>query len=407
MKVLYLHPAGPFGGASKSLLDAVSGLVNVTPMLVCPRGETAGRARHQGIDTIETVGLSQIDNTSFGGYRGARKLILLRELALAPISAWALLRARLRWGPVDIVHVNEVTLTLLLPLIRRLYRAPIVVHVRSTQEQAWTTFKSKLIGRILSRHAARLIAIDETVKATLPATWPTTVIHNGFSIPPHASIRPISPASSPLVVTYVGGLMAAKGIFDLVEAARICRDRGLDVHWRIFGDNVRTVRGVRAAALSLLGAGADVRSEVESLITKHSLAGVVTLEGHHSDYELIYAGSDVVLCITHANAAGRPVFEGGFFGRPSIVAISDPRPDTVVDNVTALCIPARQPQALADAVARLCANRALVESMGQAARQLALEYFDIERCSSCLQSLYEELCGVADARAPHVTDHPV
>jgi glycosyltransferase involved in cell wall biosynthesis len=395
LRVLYVHPAGPFGGASKSLLDTVKQLDGVDARLVCPRGETLRRAREQGLQTLEVTGLSQLDNTSFGGYRGLRKLVLLRELALLPSTLWALFQARKRWQPIDLVHVNEVTLVLLVPVLRLLFPSvPVIVHVRSTQKPESGSFKSRLIFSILRRHVARVVPIDETVRATLPPDLLTTVIHNGFSthsLNSHALSRPISRSPTPLVLSYVGGLMAAKGIFELIEAARLCHERGVNIRWRIFGDNVRNVSGFRARLLGAMGLNADVRTQVMELIKRHGLEEVVTLEGHQSDYARIYGETDVVLCITHANAAGRPVFEGAFFGRPSIIAIDKPAADTAIADVTAICIPARSPEDLANAAARMQSDRPMVEQMGKAARAMAHENFRQEHCAARLSDLYAEI----------------
>ncbi len=321
--------------------------------------------------------------------------MLLRELALLPSTLWALFEARKRWQPLDLVHINEVTLILLVPVLKQLFPSvPVIVHVRSTQKPEDESFKSRLILSILRRHVARVVPIDETVRATLPPDLVTTVIHNGFStysLTSNALSRPISRSPAPLVLSYVGGLMAAKGIFELVEAARLCHKRGVNVRWRVFGDNVRNVSGFRARLLGTMGLNADVRGQVMALIKRHGLEEVVTLEGHQSDYARIYGETDVVVCITHANAAGRPVLEGAFFGRPSIIAIDKPAADTVITDVTALCIPARSPEDLAKAAARMESDRTMVEQMGKAARAMAQENFRQESCAAKLSALYAEI----------------
>ena len=393
--VLYIHPAGPFGGASKSLLDCIEEMNGIDPKLICQRGETARRAKAQGIDTIESAGLSQIDNTTFGGYRGLRKIIILRELIFFPYTLIALIQARMRWKSIEVVHVNEVTLVLVVPLIRILYpRIPIIVHVRSTQQPLNSSLKSRLIFWILKHYVIRVVPIDETVRATLPVSLPTTIIHNGFAprLPlDFPLLRPTRRAQDPLVLSYVGGLIIAKGVLDLVEAAYICRQRGLNLSWKIFGENVRTVKGLRAYLLKFLGFNTDVRAQILELIKLYGLEGIITLEGYQSDYSRIYSETDVVLCITHANAASRPVFEGAFFGCPSIVAIDKPSTDTVIDEVTAICIPPRSPNHLADAITRINSDRSLLERMGRAAFVLANNNFTIERCARRLKELYVEV----------------
>jgi glycosyltransferase involved in cell wall biosynthesis len=185
--------------------------------------------------------------------------------------------------------------------------------------------------------------------------------------------------------------MAAKGVFELVEAAHICHQQGLNLRWRIFGENVRTVSGIRAKILTAMGLNGDVRTKLLDLIKKYGLEDVVTLEGFQTDYSKIYSETDVVLCITHANAAGRPVFEGAFFCCPSIVAMSSPTTDTVIPGVTAICIPANSPQHLADAAAVMESDRSLVKRMGNAAQTLANKNFKLDDCALQLNAIYDKV----------------
>ncbi|HEY0233840.1 MAG TPA: glycosyltransferase family 1 protein, partial [Afipia sp.] len=85
MKVLYIHMAGAFGGASRSLYEAVRSFPAgaVTPVFVAPRGSVLDFFSRLG-EVIVARGISQFDNTRYGHYRGLRWLILLREMAYLP-----------------------------------------------------------------------------------------------------------------------------------------------------------------------------------------------------------------------------------------------------------------------------------------------------------------------------------
>src|SRR5262245_42206448 len=108
ISVLYVHPVGTFGGASRSLLELVAGFPagSVAPRLVTQRGSVVPVFEGQGMDIIQTAGISQFDHTRFGHYRGKRWLLLLREAYYLPFTLIALLRARFRWRDIDVVHVN-------------------------------------------------------------------------------------------------------------------------------------------------------------------------------------------------------------------------------------------------------------------------------------------------------------
>ena len=74
--VLYVHHAGSFGGASRSLLELIRGFApgTVAPRLVTQRGSVSRVFRQSGIEILESAGISQFDHTRFGHYRGKRWL---------------------------------------------------------------------------------------------------------------------------------------------------------------------------------------------------------------------------------------------------------------------------------------------------------------------------------------------
>ena len=132
MRVLYIHMTGAFAGGCRSLYEVVRALPTgaVEPVFVAPRGSIHAFLSKLG-DMIETAGISQFDNTRYGYYRGLRWLVLLREIAFVPSTIAGLLRARRRWKSVDLIHINEITGLLPWLLARRLFKVPVVVHVRS------------------------------------------------------------------------------------------------------------------------------------------------------------------------------------------------------------------------------------------------------------------------------------
>ena len=159
MRILYLHPAGAFGGASKSLVELYRQLAkrDVAGMVLTPGGSAKKAFSEAGLDVCEVRGLSQFDNTRYGHYRRVRWLILLRELLLLPFSLRALWR--LRSESFDLVHINEITLLPLGIVAKRLLRVPLVVHVRSLQRKPGTGWRTAWINRLLKKHADIVIAI--------------------------------------------------------------------------------------------------------------------------------------------------------------------------------------------------------------------------------------------------------
>jgi glycosyltransferase involved in cell wall biosynthesis len=389
--VLYLHPAGAYGGASKSLIELYQILRKdgVRATMLTPSGSAAKAFAEAGMSTITTPGISQFDNTRYGHYRGARWLILLRELAYLPVSLMAIWRMRGR--QFDVLHVNEVTLLPLALFAKKLLGLPMVVHVRSLQCAPRSNRRSRLIGYWLKHHADAVVAIDYTVAQTLDSTLPLNIVHNGLGVlhSGHNNKTP-RPAGQPLRVGFMGVLIALKGVYELVDAMRILKDRGVDIECVIAGENARELHGVRAWALRKLGFARDVRSELEQLIHRHGLGRRVRLVGFVKDVHAIYPTLDILCFPSHLNAAGRPVFEAAFFGVPSVVAIQDPLPDAVVHGQTGLAIPRPNPELIADALQSLAQDDEFRLALGRRARAWAFEQFSIENSAASVLRIYRQ-----------------
>ncbi len=214
--------------------------------------------------------LSQLDNTRFGHYRSLRWLIVLRELCLLPFSLLGLWR--LRRENFDLIHVNEVTLLPIGLLAKRLLGLPMVVHVRSVQREPKSGWRTELVNRWLREEAAAVIAIDHTVARTLDASLPLYIVHNGLRIDAaYASARDDSNDDEPACIGFLGVLIPAKGIYELVEAMHILKERGVQAECLVAGENARKLSGIKAWILEKLGFARDVRAELEVLIARLGL----------------------------------------------------------------------------------------------------------------------------------------
>lgn len=397
MRVLYIHAIGAFGGASRSLCEAVGAFPpgEVQPHFVTARGSVEPFFGRLG--PVKTArGMSQFDNTRYSHYRGLRWLVLLRELAYLPATIAALRRARAEWGEVDLIHVNEFTALFPWGLARQWFRTPVVVHVRSVAHKDERSLRTRFVNWMLRHRAEGVVAIDETVRASLPPDLPVRVIHNAFTphrVAPDAPPLAVPPTLRPdsFKVGFVGNLLKVKGIHELVAAAAITRDRGLNVEFLVVGDEAAPSRGMRARLLRWLGLGQNVKAEVMSEIARLGLTDRFHMLGFTQRISEAYGLMDALCFPSHFDAPGRPVFEAAFAGKPSIVCLSAPRPDTLVDGVTGLAIPANDPVAIADAIERLCRAPERARAMGEAALQMARRTFDPKTNASDLLDLYREV----------------
>jgi glycosyltransferase involved in cell wall biosynthesis len=189
----------------------------------------------------------------------------------------------------------------------------------------------------------------------------------------------------------VGGLSRAKGCLEFVEAAALCRAQGADIRFVFVGQSMRRRMALRDFMLRPLGLSQEIEQELKSRIAALGLTATVEFWPFTMNLEDVYRQLDVICFPSHLDAPGRPIFEAALFGVPSIVAITKPMLDTVVDEVTGLVVPPRDPHRLAQAILSMAQNKSNCASMGRNAKTLALRDFDINKSALQILSTYRKL----------------
>jgi glycosyltransferase involved in cell wall biosynthesis len=407
MRILYIDGVGPFGGASRSLFEMLRAgrRDKFDRLFLVQRGTASDYYRQVADDVVAVAGITRFDNTQYSHYRGVRWLILLRELAYVPFTVVALARAWLKWRRVDVVHANEVLEIAPAIAASLLFRAPLVVHVRSPQRRDWRSLRTRLLHAALRRFAARIVAIDEGVRATLPPDLDVVVIHNSFAPQPsehpdkvlRSALERFSRTSA-LKVGFVGNLHASKGVDCLVDAAEILARSGRSCEFLLVGGQTARASGLAWRLLDMVGLAQNRGDVIAQRIARSPARDRIHLLGATADIDALYKVVDVILFPSHFDAPGRPVFEAALYGVPSVVAVREPYPDTLVDGVTGVAISAPQGALLAAALEQLDGDRSLVKRMGSAARSLGQSNFMPATNAAKMEAVYEDI--VQKRRAP-------
>jgi len=246
------------------------------------------------------------------------------------------------------------------------------------------------------RFCDAVVAIDDTVMQSLPEGMEAQIVHNGFSpLPDGEAELPVNPRlragrDGAIRVAMVGHLLALKGVYEFIEAARLCKGRKIAVKFILVGEGNRDLSGLRGILFRKFGFAREVRRDVEELVQRHELQDDVLLIGFTPNIRAVYENIDVICFPSHLDAVGRPVFEAAFFGVPSIVAITNPRSDTFIHRETGLCIEPQDPHALADAIEYFYRHPQEIKRMGDAARKLAAEQFCIDNTAKRVLEIYKE-----------------
>ena len=389
-----------FGGASRSLLETIAGFPHKTikAHLVSQRGDVSTIFHESNVEVIDTFGISQIDHTKFGFYRNARWLILIREVFFLPFTFLGLWKAKKKWPKIDIVHVNEITNIPSILIAKFLFKCPIFVHVRSVQENNIGKIRLKIRNRILSM-VAQVIAIDSTVRCSLPDHINVKVIHNGFNVKRQNEIKP-SPvnlsSSRPLRLLFVGGFIPMKGLVNLVHAVKLCKDNNLNIHVVVCGDLEERFSSLKADFLKKLGLYFDVKPYCKDYISCNSMDKFFTFVDFIRDIESVYIESDVLCFPSHLNAVGRPVIEAALLSKPSIVYLNsaDNKNDVIINKETGICIEDQSIDALYNAIKFFHDNPEEISKMGANALKLAEKNFNIKKNSKIILNMYN--CAVSE-----------
>jgi glycosyltransferase involved in cell wall biosynthesis len=396
-RVLYIHFTGAFSGASRSLYEflAESTPQHISPMFITQRGTVVDYFAKLG-PVVSAKGLSQFNNTQYGYYRGVRWLVILRELFYLPYTIHALISAKKKFGVVDIIHVNEFTGLITLWLVKKFFKAPAIVHVRSVARVSSDSLRTRFVDFMFRTLADHVIAIDQNVKASLPESLPVSVIHNSLRLKSQVDTDNISQSlsyisSSSFKVGFVGNLLKVKGIIELIQAAHILKIEGFDVDFVVVGDDAKPSKGIKSTALGFLGLQQNSKAEVERLLEEYDLRDRFHLLGFTANIGQIYRFVNVLCFPSHYDAPGRPIFEAAFYSKPSIVAVQRPFADTLIHGVTGLAISPKSVDEIVSSVKYFINNPDKCILMGAAAKALAEKNFDVVRNSNELIALYKSL----------------
>jgi len=399
LSVLYIHHCGIFGGASKSLFEMICAFPKgtVNPFVITQRGSTAEYFRKNSIQVLETKGLSQFDNSQYSYYRGLRWLIFfLRELFYVPFTVFSIFKAKRLWPSIDIIHINDITNIPSVIFSKLIFNKPIIVHVRCVQRNCLKSYRNRIITNILLKYCQEIIAIDETVRSSLSSKLSVKVIHNGFTVDAaminnNKNLHNNFHKDKKLIIGYVGNLFRLKGIYEFLEALRICKFKGINVKFLIVGYKPPKSKSFKRLILKKLKFLQDSDEDVLKLIEEFNLKNDINFMSFTHRTSQFYKQMDVICFPSHLNAVGRPVFEAAFFKVPSIVAIENPIEDTIIHAQTGLCVEPKNPVALADAIQYFYQHPDEITRMGELAYELALKNFDNNKNAKNLLEVYRNL----------------
>lgn len=294
--------------------------------------------------------------------------------------------------------------------LARLHRAlrPDVVHWHAARAHALGTIAALLApgpARILSRRVdfpvrrspgsvllyslplEAIIAISNGVREALIQSGVTPerirVVPSGIDLSPfqepydrQATRRRLGVADGELLVLQVAALAPHKSQVDLLEAAAIVRSRRGDLVFWIAGEG-------------------PLRAELEARHRALGLGDRVRFLGFREDVTDLLRSADIFCVSSYLEGLGTSTLDAMAAGVPVVATRVGGIPEIVADGESGILVPARNPEALADAIVALAGNAERRAAMGAAAKRRARD-FSADRTSEGTRRVYLEALGRPD-----------
>jgi glycosyltransferase involved in cell wall biosynthesis len=180
-------------------------------------------------------------------------------------------------------------------------------------------------------------------------------VANGIANPWGMGQMPPKKQNTPLRILFFSNLVVNKGIYVLLEALSLLKERGIPFQ--------ATFAGVWESA--------QVETEFGDIVKKRGLQEMVVLCGpkYGDDKRKTFADADIMAFPTYNDAYPLVVLEAMSHGLPVVSTLEGAIPDMVVEGQTGFLVPPCDVSTLAERLALLLTNDELRARLGKAGRE--------------------------------------
>ena len=356
--VMHLISSLGIGGAERLLIDtfkATAGDAGIAYVAVIMN------------EAVDAGFLAELEETGRPVYRLGR-----REGHLHPRYLARLLRIVDRHG-VDVIHThNEGSRAwgMAVRLLRRRVKLVYTVHSHDNAESI-RGIRRRAYTQLVDATVAISAFVAETAKALRPRNL--TLVPNGVALDRFRHLAPAAPGAVFRIVN-VARFIPFKGQDVLIDALRICRDRGLRLRCTFVG----TI------------AEQPFYDRLQAMVAERGLVDNVVFAHDRSDIETFFADADAFVLSSRDEGFGIALVEAMAAGLPAIAPRVGGAAEIVTDDVSGLHFVAGDPVDLAEKIMRLAGDRALRKSLSTQGRARAAVY-DIRTMAGALRQLYLRL----------------
>lgn len=191
--------------------------------------------------------------------------------------------------------------------------------------------------------------------------------------------RPAEPADGPVTALLAGRMLRSKGVEEAAGAARLLRERGVNVRVALVGEpDPENPQSIPAEELR-----------------RWSSEGLVDWRGHRDDMPAQWRGAHIGLLPSYREGLPVSLLEAASCGLPLVATDVPGCREIVIHEDNGLLVPLKSVEPLADALERLGADAGLRARMGRRSRELVEEHFAESIVVEQILSLYGEMVGGA------------
>ena len=376
------------GGSQKSLLDIMTEMKNRgnEVILAMPgNGLLTSAAKDRGVITtnffLPTILFTRISlgkRRFFNIFAAVYDVLIL---FLSGLSLYILIRKK----KPDIVHANQMLISIAAGFACKLGKVPCVWHIREnpadhipgTVIKTFGIFGAILSDRIMvnSQYTANIFRntslYDKIVVVPIGIENTDNHIINGSEDSKEKDSR------STKVISIFGRIIPMKGHEILIESIKILKEKQLVYKLQILGHFDKN----DPYYLSLL-------SSIEDL----GLTSEVKFCGFKSDIGPILYSSDIIVSSSiESETFGRTIIEAMAARKPVVATRVGAHPEIIEDGVTGFLVEPGNPVQLADRIELLFINKEFAMEMGQHGRERYEKYYTLDQYCKNIEDTYTRL----------------
>ena len=295
----------------------------------------------------------------------------------------------------DIVHVHTPIAAFIGRIAAKLAHTPIIIYTAhgfyfhenmSFLQKKLYIGLEKFCGRYFTdmlftqSYEDKITAINEKIISKDKVVW----ISNGvniekFNIPPDKNLKySLGFKDTDKIIGFTGRLTKEKGIEELIIAIK------------------KVIKTIPQAKLLVIGdtLTSDKEGFNKNLIQENNLENKIFFTGFYEDVFRLLSIINIFVLPSYREGMPKSILEAMAAGKPVIATNIRGCREEVVDGVTGLLVPVKNPEALAQAIIKILSNPEMAKKMGEAGKKRAREKFDekmvLEKELKIYQKLIEE-----------------